>query len=416
VIHNRCSVHIAVFSQYHTNPDCPATSRHYTLLAHIARTHRVTLITTRTWEGQRLTEEFPWVPEGVELRAAQVPYQNQMGVLRRGVAFGQYAAYAVREGLRIDKPDVIWGISTPLTAAWAAAQVARWRQVPWVFEVQDLWPSFPIAMGAISSKIAQRELHKMEWKLYQQAKSIMALSPDMTEFIQHAGKGESKLHARTFETDKVHTVLNGTDMDLAARATDEAVAALRQELQLRDHQVVLYAGTFGRANNMAMLVDAAVRLAITHPKVTWLLMGHGFDEELLQQAAARYPFIRLVPPQPRHAVFTWFRLADISVVSFLGLPVLNANSPAKLYDSLAVGTPVIVTNTGWTRKLVETTGCGWYSPANDATALARLLQGIFRQPEVLLSAGAAGSRVAASSFNRKQIASTVQELLEQAAK
>ena len=51
-------MHIAVFSQYHTNPDCPATSRHYTLLAHIAKTHRVTLLTTPAWEGQRLTQSF----------------------------------------------------------------------------------------------------------------------------------------------------------------------------------------------------------------------------------------------------------------------------------------------------------------------------------------------------------------------
>ena len=142
-------MHVAVFSQYHTNPDCPATSRHYTLLAHLAKTHRVTLLTTPAWKGQRLTHEFAWVPEGVEIREVAIPYENKMGPARRVLAFAQYARWAVREGLRIEKPDVIWGISTPLTAAWAAAQVARWRRVPWVFEVQDLWPAFPIAMGEI---------------------------------------------------------------------------------------------------------------------------------------------------------------------------------------------------------------------------------------------------------------------------
>ncbi|WP_026880423.1 glycosyltransferase family 4 protein [Hymenobacter norwichensis] len=398
-------MHIAVFSQYHTNPDCAATSRHYTLLAHIARTHRVTLITTRTWEKQRLTEEFPWVPEGVELRAAQVPYQNQMGVLRRGVAFGQYAAYAVREGLRIDKPDVIWGISTPLTAAWAAAQVARWRQVQWVFEVQDLWPSFPIAMGAVPNQWAQRRLFALEKSLYQSARHILPLSPDMTSYVRELG----------VPADKLTTVLNGTDLELAARATDEAAAALRLALQLQGQRVVLYAGTFGRANNVQLLVDAAVQLAPTCPDVTWLFMGHGFDEELLRQAAARYAFIRVVPPQPRHVVFTWFRLADVSVVSFLGLPILDANSPAKLYDSLAVGTPVIVTNSGWTRDLVETNGCGWYSPATDAKGLSALLGNLFANPAMMKMAGEFGRKVANASFNRQQLAGVVQDVLEKAA-
>lgn len=397
-------MHIAVFSQYHTNPDCPATSRHYALLAHIARTHRVTLITTRTWESQRLSHEYLWVPDGVEMRAGQVPYQNQMGVVRRGVAFGQYAAYALREGLRIDKPDVIWGISTPLTAAWAAAQVARLRRVPWVFEVQDLWPSFPVAMGAVPSVWAQRRLFALEKNLYHSASHILPLSPDMTNYVHELGVPETKLT----------TVLNGTDLDLAARATNDAVAMLREEQGLQGRHVVLYAGTFGRANNIPMLVTAAMELAARRPDVTWVFMGHGFHQALLEEAAATHSFIRVVKPQPRHGVFTWFRLADVSVVSFLGIPVLNANSPAKLYDSLAVGTPIIVTNTGWTNELVRKHGCGWYSPADDAAALAALLNELFSTPKLLEVAGVSGQKLAAI-FDRQKIAAIVQETLERAA-
>jgi len=406
-------VHIAVFSQYHTNPDCPATSRHYSLLGHLARTHRVTLITTRTWERQRLTQEFPWLPEGVDMRAADVPYENRMGVARRGLAFGQYAAYAVREGLRIDKPDVIWGISTPLTAAWAAAQVARWLQVPWVFEVQDLWPSFPIAMGAIPNRWAQRRLFALEKSLYRSARHIMTLSPDMTRYVE-AVTGILPL-ADQLTASKITTVLNGTDLDLAARATETAVATLRREQGLEGRRVILYAGTLGRANDIPTLLAAAEQLAAQRSDVTWLFLGLGFDEPRVREAAARCPAVRLVPPQPRHAIFAWFRLADISVASFLGMPVLDTNSPAKFYDSLAVGTPVVVTNNGWTRDLVETYGCGWYSPAGDACALAQQLATLLEQPAQLRAGGEAGRQLAATSFDRQQLAATVQQVLERAA-
>lgn len=398
-------MHIAVFSQYHTNPDCPATSRHYSLLAHVARQHRVTLITTRTWERQRLTQEFAWVPEGVELRAAEVPYENKMGVARRAAAFAQYAACAVREGLRIDKPDVVWGISTPLTAAWAAARVARWRRVPWVFEVQDLWPAFPIAMGAVPNRWAQRRLLALERGLYRSAQHVMALSPDMAAHVAtHGGAA-----------DRLSTVLNGTDFDLVARATEAAIAALRREQGLEGRHVVLYAGTFGRANDIPMLVAAAERLAARRPEVVWLFMGHGYDEPLIRAAAARCAAVRLVPPQPRHAVFAWFKLADVSVVSFLGLPVLDANSPAKFYDSLAVGTPVVVTNDGWTRRAVETHSCGWYSPPSNATALADLLDKLLADSTQLRQAGVAGQQYATTAFDRQQLAETVQGILERAA-
>ncbi|WP_375419153.1 glycosyltransferase family 4 protein [uncultured Hymenobacter sp.] len=398
-------MHIAVFSQYHTNPDCPATSRHYALLAYIARTHRVTLITTTAWAGQRLSQEFAWVPAGVELRTVDVPYRNSMGTARRALAFAHYAAGAVREGLRIDKPDVIWGISTPLTAAWAAAQVARWRRVPWVFEVQDLWPSFPIAMGAVPTAWARRRLFALEHRLYQSAAHIVPLSPDMTRYV--AGTGT--------DIAKITTVLNGTDLDLATCATPAAVAALRREHGLEGKRVVLYAGTFGRANDIPTLIAAAELLAAQRPDVVWLFLGHGYYEPLVR-AAARCPAIRLVGGQPRHAVFSWFALADVSVVSFLDLPVLDANSPAKLYDSLAVATPVVVTNQGWTKRLVEEHGCGWFVPAGQPQQLAQQLTNLLSAVNTasLLAAGERGAALARQEFDRQSLAKRMQHILENA--
>ena len=400
-------MHIAVFSQYHTNPDCPATSRHYTLLAHIAKTHRVTLLTTPAWKNQRLTKEFPWVPAGVDIREAEISYSNQMGPARRARAFAQYAAWAVCEGLRIDKPDVIWGISTPLTAAWAAAQVARFRRVPWVFEVQDLWPSFPIAMGAVPTGLARQQLYQLEKRLYQSARHILPLSPDMTRYVTDLG----------ISPEKVTTVLNGTDLELATRATSQAVETLRRSQDLVGKRVILYAGTFWRANDIPTLVAAAEAMAAADSDAVWVFLGHGFFEPLLAAAAARWPGrIRLVGGQARHEVFSWFALAEVSVVSFLGLPVLDSNSPAKLYDSLAVGTPVVVTNQGWTKTLVEQHGCGWYVPAGAPDALATKLQELLAQPAVLATAGANGRSLAAIEFDRQRLAQRVQQLLEAAAK
>jgi glycosyltransferase involved in cell wall biosynthesis len=398
-------LHIAVFSQYHTSPDCPATSRHYTLLAEIAKHHRVTLLTTPAWRSQQLTHEFAWVPPGVELLEAAIPYDNKMGPARRALAFAQYAAWAVRAGRRIARPDVVWGISTPLTAAWAAARVARYWRVPWVFEVQDLWPSFPVAMGAVPTALARQQLFALEKRLYESAAHIVPLSPDMSRYVVEVGIPASK----------ITTLLNGTDLDLAARATPAAVAALRHEQGLEGQKVVLYAGTFGRANDMPTVVAAAEAMVAADPAVTWLFLGHGYYAPLVAAAAARWPGrIRLLDGQPRHAVFSWFALAEVAVVSFLGLPVLDSNSPAKLYDALAVGTPVVVTNLGWTKALVEQHGCGWYAPAGNAPALAAQLQAVLADAATAAAAGERGRVLARAAFNRRQLAQQMQEILEKA--
>jgi glycosyltransferase involved in cell wall biosynthesis len=398
-------LHIAVFSQYHTSPDCPATSRHYTLLAKMAKHHRVTLLTTPAWRSQQLAHEFAWVPPGVELREVDIRYDNRMGPARRALAFAYYAAWAVHAGKRLDRPDVVWGISTPLTAVWAAARVARHWRVPWVFEVQDLWPSFPVAMGAVPTALARQQLFALEKRLYESAAHIVPLSPDMSRYVTDLG----------ISGGKVTTLLNGTDLDLAARATPAAVATLRQAQGLKGRKVVLYAGTFGRANDMPTVVAAAETMVTADPTVTWLFLGHGYHAPLVAAAAARWPGrIRLVGGQPRHAVFSWFSLADVAVVSFLGLPVLDANSPAKLYDALAVGTPVVVTNPGWTKTLVEQHGCGWYAPAGDAGALAERLRSVLADPAGLAAAGERGQTLAQTSFDRQELAQRMQLILEQA--
>jgi len=399
-------VHVAVFNQYHASPDCPATSRHYSLLAELARHHRVTLFTTPAWQGQQLTHEFPWVPPGVELRQATIPYENKMGPVRRALAFAQYAAWAWRASKRIARPDVVWGISTPLTAAWAAARVARHWRAPWVFEVQDLWPSFPVAMGAVPTGLARQQLFALEKRLYKSAAHIVPLSPDMSQYVAQVG----------IPTAKITTLLNGTDFDLAARATLTAVAALRHEQGLAGQKIVLYAGTFGRANDMPTVVAAAEALVATMSGVTVLFLGHGYYAPLVAAAAARWPErIRLVGGQPRHAVFSWFALADVAVVSFLGIPVLDTNSPAKLYDALAVGTPVIVTNKGWTKQLVEQHGCGWYVPAGNAAALAEQLRAVLADAATTAAAGARGQALAQATFDRRDLARQMRMILERAA-
>ena len=180
--------------------------------------------------------------------------------------------------------------------------------------------------------------------------------------------------------------------------------------------LIYTSGTTGRPKGVMLTqggqVAAAEILHRERPEVVWLFLGDGYHRPLLEAAAARCPAIRLVGPQARHAVFGWFALADVSVVAFRPLPVLDANSPAKLYDSLSVGTPVVVTNDGWTRAFVAEHQCGWYVPAADPAALAAHLTTLLDQPETTRAAGRRGQAVAAQLFDRRQIAATIEGILQ----
>ena len=392
---------ILLVYQYYHNLDCPASGRHYQFVKSLSRHHQVTILTSDVWERKRDMHTHDWVPEGVEIHSFPVAYNNSMSAADRLKAFIGFVWHAFRKGMAIQKPDIILGTSTPLTAAWVAALLGRLRRVPWVFEVRDLWPDFPIQMGAIKSTWLQKSLIRLERSLYTSASHIITLSPDMEKHVLKTGISPAK----------VTTLLNGTDIDLAETTKYDEIVQLRKKHRLGNKQVVLYAGTFGRANAIPTLIEAAKRLR--HRKdIQFVFMGDGFYRSALERASEQCRNITVLSPVARRHIFQWFRLARISLVSFIDLPVLKANSPAKFFDSLSVGTPVIVTNNGWTRTFVELHNCGWYVPPQNDSQLAQCIEQVIENPLAVREAGRNGFRIARTFFDRAQMTGPLEHILK----
>lgn len=259
-------------------------------------------------------------------------------------------------------------------------------------------------MGAVKNNLLKKRLFELERRLYQSASHIITLSPDMTEYVASLG----------ISREKITTNFNGTDLQLVANVEREEIEALRQQYNLHGKQVVLYAGTYGRANDIPTLMQVVEKLAaLTH--IHFIFTGGGYYEPQLQQLAQRVPNLLLLPPQPRPAIFKVFQLASLAVVSFNNLPVLATNSPAKFYDSLASGTPVLVTNAGWTKAFVETHACGWYTPAEQPNQMSQLIEQLLAQPDALAQAGERGAAVARQFFDRQQLILQVEGVLKRAA-
>ena len=393
---------IHLYYQYYHNPDCAAACRHYHLAQYLAQQHEVTIITSDVWEKKRITRAFEWAPAGVKIKTIRAPYHNRMGPLRRLIAFVRYIIGAFYIGLKLPKPDLIIGTSTPLSAAWVAHKVAQYRGVPWVFEVRDLWPDFPIQMGAIPFEWMKNWLWRVENQLYHSADHIIPLSPDMENHILQKGCDPSK----------VTTLVNGTDHRLARRSPADIPFNLQNPDQLQGKKVILYAGTLGRANAIACLLEASTLLA-SEQDLIFVFIGEGYYEDEVKKRALVQKNILHIPPVPRHRIFDWYARADLSLVSFLPLPVLNANSPAKFFDSLAMATPVLVTNTGWTREFVEQYDCGWFCPATEPHPLALCIRSIIDEPELLIHRGKKGQTIADSIFRREPLFIQFEQILMQ---
>ena len=396
-------MHVAAFLQYYHTPDCPTAARPYALVERLARDHDVTVVTTRAWEPKRQTHRVPWVPPGAELVRFDVPYDNTMTPRQRLGAFLRYAVRAAGYGLQMPRPDIILGSSTPLTAAAAAAAVATLRGVPWIFEVRDLWPDFPIQMGAIPWPAAQHALYGLEFALYRSAAQVVTLSPAMEQHVRAGAPSAS-----------VHTNMYGADLERVDAISGDDLDTLRQKFGLDRRFLVLYAGSFGRANAIPTLLDAARRLS-DRSDVRVAFAGSGHHADRVEAAARDHPHIRRLPPLPYPQALALFRLADVSLVSFRDRPILSTNAPAKFFDSCAAGTPVVVTNPGWITRFVKRHGCGWHVPTEDPGALAARLRTLLDAPDVLTDAGRRAATVARQRFDRAALMDDYATLVERVA-
>ena len=394
-------MNIAVFLQHYHTPDCPTAARPYALVKRLENDHDVTVITTRAWESKRQAQRFPWAPPGVDLVRFDVPYNNTMSASQRLSSFLHYAVRSVRYGMQMPQPDLILGSSTPLTAAAAAGTVATLRGIPWIFEVRDLWPDFPIQMGAVPDCGLHSLLRQGEAALYRSAAQVVTLSEDMEQHVRVRAPSAP-----------VTTLEYGADLELVDEIGPEKQRQLRDRFNLNRRFLVLYAGSFGRANAIPTLLDAARHLSSTRQDVLVAFAGDGHHAPLVRRAASQHNAIRHLPPLPHPDTLALFEYADLSLVSFIDRPVLASNAPGKFLDSVATGTPVVVTNPGWTKRFVERHACGWFVPPESPQALAHRLRIVLESPDALTAAGQNAREAARRHFDRAEMMNRYASIVE----
>jgi glycosyltransferase involved in cell wall biosynthesis len=147
-------------------------------------------------------------------------------------------------------------------------------------------------------------------------------------------------------------------------------AELRRRHRLNGPTLV-YAGRL----SVQKALDVALEALAKTPDVSLVIAGDGPDAELLRRRAEELSLdgrARFLGPQPRGAVFELLRAADAAVLSSKW-----ENFPHMVVEALAVGTPVIATETGGVVEIVEDGQNGLLVPPGDPDALASSIERFF---------------------------------------
>ncbi|NJP07484.1 MAG: glycosyltransferase family 4 protein [Chloroflexaceae bacterium] len=180
-------------------------------------------------------------------------------------------------------------------------------------------------------------------------------------------------------------VSNGVDLAQYQAPAPRMQQGLRAALGLQHQPVMIYAGSLVCKNHPVDLLIAAMPLVVAQiPDVRLLIVGGGEDLPVLQQQTRQAGLdrhIRFVGRQPSASIPLWLSLAQLSIDPVYDDPVGRARSPLKLFESMAMGVPVVTGDVGDRAMLLDDGRAGVLVPAGDAAALARGMLGLLESPE-----------------------------------
>ncbi len=400
---------ITVLSQWYA-PE-PEAKSHILAKDLALRGHTVTAITGfpnypegKLYPGYSVRWRQWEVQDNVRILRVPLYPDHSRSALKRIANYGSFALSASILGLALAGPaDIVWVYHPPLTTSLPALAISSVYRVPFVYEIQDMWPETLAATGMASSRQMLGMAGSLARCVYHRASAVTVISPGFKRNLIEKG----------VPADKIHIIPNWADEDVYHPCPrDEALA---QQAGFSGHFNVVYAGNLGAAQALGNVIAAAALLKDL-ADVQFVFIGTGVEEEQLKNAAAaegltNVSFIGRKPPQQMPP---YYALADVLLVHLKDDPLFEITIPSKTIAYMASGRPVLAAVKGDAVKVVHTAGAGVTCQPENPQALADGLRSLYRLPRHQREAmGAAGRQAYLSQFTRSVLVGRYESLFEQ---
>ncbi len=367
--------------------------------------HKVTFVSSlagtpenRNDELRRSSGEHQKIErDGITIHVVDVAFSHMMSFRRRVWSFVQFYRQAYRVAKRLSGFDLILAYTAPLTVAALGERLARVHRKPFCLEVADVWPDVPVGMGIIRNRPLISWLDAQTNKTYRAAAKIFPYTEGMRDQILSHGNFSQKTHV-------LHNGVNCGHVSFFDRTAN------------RPPIKVLYAGTIGKANQLSQLVRAIHHIEMMgRTDLEFTILGKGNDEQRVRDEARRLDIksLMFLPAVGHEEVPRLLRSADIGIGCFAPYPVLESNGATKFFDYLASGLPMVINYEGWQAEYLRQWDCGLFSAQGDERAFASNILRLADEPELRARFARNGRRLAETVFDRRQIATTYLQLLDE---
>lgn len=287
--------------------------------------------------------------------------------------------------------DAIFVQSTPPTQGAMAAIIKKRKNIPFIYNLQDVFPDSLIGAGMTKKGSLIYKIGRIvEDFTYKNADKIIVISNDIRDNIIKKGVPE----------DKIVVVPNWIDSKTIYPVKKEDNYLYEKYAINKECFNVVYAGNLGYAQNLDVLIKAAEQLA-DRTDIQFLIFGKGAQEEVYKKRAANLANIRFFPMQPSSEVSYVYSLGDVSVVP-CKKGFGRSAMPSKTWSIMATGTPVLASFDSQTEmeRIIKEKKTGLFSNADDYIGLASNILKFYNDSDLRKKYGENGRKYVDTYLNR----------------
>lgn len=402
-----------LFLTTYFGPDITANGILMTQLAEelVDMGHQITVITSMPhYSTNRIWDEYRghlWVredrPSMVIYRVYLYVPQQKENLMGRLFSYVSFNTLSFIVGSLTGSHDLLCVPSPPLTNGLTGYLLGRRFRVPFVYNVQDIYPDIAIRLGVLKNPRIISFFQRMERFVYRNAEVVSVISEGFRRNLLAKGVPDTK----------IAVIPNFVDTDFITPLARDNGFSLEQGLD--GCFVVLFAGNVGLSQGLDTVLMAAKRLT-SYPDILFLIVGNGAAKSALQDQARQMGLtnVRFLPFQPHEVVPEMYASADLCLVP-LRKGITQESVPSKVFAIMAAACPLVasVDQGSDTWDLVHAGNCGICVEPEDSDALATAILDLYHDRSKTTSLGVNGRQYVTKHFTKKLVAQQYSQLFQQ---
>ena len=290
--------------------------------------------------------------------------------------------------------NILFIASTPPILGLVGAFVGKFRRIPFIYNLQDIFPDSLVGTGlAKKGGLLWKIGRVIEDFTYKHADKIIVISEDFKKNIMAKGVPE----------DKIVVVYNWVDQNAVVDITREKNKLFDKYNIDRKKFYIEYSGNIGLTQNMDMLLEVMKELKTTHPDIGLVLVGEGAYKAQVEEIVKRDELtnVTMIPFQPYEDISHVFSLGDAGLV--ISKPGVGANSvPSKTWSIMSASRPVLANfDENELKDILAGNECGIFTKAGDKEAFKQSIIKLYENRDLCKKYGTNGRQFVMDNLTRE---------------